>query len=178
MLEAVSVVFAVLIALGVDEWRENRQYQELAERALGTIQAELAANREELASSMEANRTLRDRVSEAARDTVLPEDFNINYEYSLVSSSAWETAQVTQATQFMDLERVQRLARIYNLQGLFVTSQDHVMDFILGIGEVAEQNPERIPRLMRGRLTNAVGMQELLIAAYDSTLVSLGEAAR
>jgi len=177
-LEAASVVFAVLVALGVDEWREDRQNRDLAERALVAVAAEIEGNREELVGSLEANRALAESVVAASRDTVLPEDFSVNYEYSLLSTAAWETAQVTRATQFIPLERVQRLARLYNLQQLFESSQDAVMEFILGIGEVAENSPERIPRLLRPRLSNAVGMQDLLVTAYDTTLAAMEEEAR
>jgi hypothetical protein len=177
-LEAASVVFAVLVALAVDEWREDRQNRELAERALVAVVAEIEGNRDELMSSLEANRALADVVTEAAGDSVLPDDFNVNYEYSLLSTAAWETAQVSRATQFLPLERVQRLARLYNLQELFEVSQGGVMEFILGVGEVAETTPERIPGLLRPRLSNAVGMQDLLVTVYDSTLVALGSEPR
>lgn len=173
-LEALSVVFAVLVALGVDEWRENRQNQERADRALVAITGEVRSNRAELEENLANNVALLGTINEAARADSLPPGLNISYEYSLLATSAWETAQVAQATQFIPLERVQSLARLYGLQRLFEESQGEVMDFILGIAEVAEETPERIPRLMRGRLNNAVGMQQLLITAYDSTLAALG----
>jgi len=167
------VVFAVIVALGVDEWREDRSNADLADRALAGVVAEVRSNRDELLSSQESNQELLTTVRNAAADTVLPDDFSVNYEYSLISSSAWETAQVTRATQYMTLDQVQQLARLYGLQGLFQRSQDQVMDMIMTMGEVADRDPESIPRLLRGPLTNAVGLQGLLVQVYDSTLVSL-----
>lgn len=173
LVEGAMVVFAVVVALGVDEWRESRQNQELAARALDGIAAEIRSNREELAASDEVNQALLVMVLEAATDSVLPEEFGVNFEYSLLSSSAWESAQVTRATQFIPLERVQTLAKLYGLQSLFQDSQDTVMDFILNAGEIADGEPERIPRLLLGPLRNAVGMGGLLIQTYDSSLVRL-----
>lgn len=172
-LEAVMVVFAVLVALAVEEWREDLDNRELANRALVAIIAELESNKEEIRDSKDANDSLLVIVREASRDTVLPEDFSVNYEYSLLSSSAWQTAQMTRATQFLPLEQVQSLARLYGLQSLFQESQDQVMDFIVNVGDLADRAPERIPRLLRGPLTNAVGMADLLVVAYDSTLAAL-----
>lgn len=172
-LEAVMVVFALGGALGVDAWREGRQNEELAARALDGIAAEIRSNRAELSANTRANQELLARVQEARRERVLPEDFSVTFEYSLISSSAWESAQVTRATQFIPLERVQTLAKLYGLQSLFLESQDKVMDFILTVGDIAEREPERIPRLLLGPLGSAVGMGELLIHAYDSSLVRL-----
>jgi len=44
ILEAAFVVFAVLLALGVDEWRENRTNQKLADRTRDNIIEEIHAN--------------------------------------------------------------------------------------------------------------------------------------
>jgi hypothetical protein len=178
ILEAAMVVFAVVVALGVDEWRENRQNAELANRALAGIAAEIESNRKELAENEVANQALLARVQEAASDSVLPDSLGINFEYSLISSSAWETAQVTRATQFIPLERVQTLAKVYGLQTLFQASQDKVMDFILSVGEIADREPERIPHLILGPLGSAVGMGGLLVQVYDTTLARLGDGGR
>ncbi|MGW8265871.1 MAG: hypothetical protein ACWGSQ_05845 [Longimicrobiales bacterium] len=173
VLEGGMVVFAVIVALGVDEWRESRQNAELAERALAGIAAEIESNRRELVENGEANQALLTRVREAARDSVLPDDFNVTFEYSLISASAWETAQVTRATQFIPLDRVQTLAKLYGLQALYQASQDKVMDFILSVGDLADREPERIPRLILGPLVSSVGMGELLTQVYDTTLARL-----
>ena len=175
ILEAAMVVFAVVVALGVDEWRENRENAELADRALAGIRAEIQDNREELAGSAAANRTVRDLVLEAARDTVLPDTFSVNFEYGLISSSAWETAQVTRATQFIPLHQVHPLAKLYGVQELLQASQDQVMELILNMGDLTETAPERIPRLLRGPLVNAVGMGDLLVQSYDTTLVWIAD---
>jgi hypothetical protein len=177
-LEAAMVVFAIAVALGVDEWREERQNAELAIRALEGIGAEIRSNRAELAANHEANQELLVRVREATRESVPGEDFSVTFEYSLISSSAWESAQVTRATQFIPLEEVQTLAKLYGLQALFLESQDKVMDFILNIGDLAETEPERIPRRLRGPLGSAIGMGELLIQVYDSSLARLGSRER
>ena len=173
VLEAAMVVFAVVVALGVDEWRESRQNAQLAQRALAGIEAEIESNRKELAENGEANQALLARVREAVRDSVLPDTLSVNFEYSLISSSAWETAQVTRATQFIPLDRVQTLAKLYGLQTLYQASQDKVMDFILSVGDLAHREPERIPRLILGPLGSSVGMGELLVQVYDTTLARL-----
>ena len=46
-LEAVMIVFAVLVALGFEEWRDERQMQEFADRARAAVLAEIRANLDE-----------------------------------------------------------------------------------------------------------------------------------
>jgi hypothetical protein len=45
MLEAAMVVFAVLLALGVDEWRQTAALQEQVDRARAGVEAELRSGR-------------------------------------------------------------------------------------------------------------------------------------
>ncbi len=173
--EAIMVALAVVVALAADEWRENRQERELADRALTSIRAEMEGNRQELVDNREANRALLESVQEAARTDSIPDDFSLTYEYSLLSEAAWETARVTQATHFMPLERVQSIARIHGLQRLFQESQDNVLAFILDVGTVAELDPNAIPRRARFPLATAVGLETVLVEAYDTFLARLDE---
>lgn len=167
------VVFAVLVALAVEQWREDQERQELADRATAAVVAEIQSNLEELRKSRAMNEGLLEMVIAADQADELPDDFNLTFDYSILSTAAWETARVTQATHYMPLERVQSVAKSYNLQELFERSQDEVMDFILNVGPMAREDPNRIPSLIRGPLTNAIGMEQILSLTLDSLLVQL-----
>lgn len=173
MLEALSVVLAVLAALAVDEWRETRSQHEMAERATAAVVAELRSNREEIGGNLDANLATLAAVRAARGASELPDEFDLNYEYSLVSDAAWETARMTQATQFMDLEDVRQLAALYELQALFERSRDQVMDFIMNVGAIIDESPEKIPSRAFPTLNSAVGMQQILLTTYDSTIARL-----
>jgi hypothetical protein len=173
MLEAGMVVLAVLAALAVEEWRDVRQQHELADRALAVVLAEIQANAAELGRNRAGNQTLLDDVVAADRAGELPDDFNLTFEYSLISTSGWETARVTQATHFMPIERVQELSQLYGLQGLYQSAQDKVLAFIFDIGAVARDDPDKIPSMVRGPLSQAVMMDQLLGQAYDSLLIRI-----
>lgn len=85
LLEAASVLFAVVCALWVDEWRESRDRIRLAVRATEAVAAEIRANHDEVADNLAANEALLERVREARGDSVRPVGFNLEYSYSLVS---------------------------------------------------------------------------------------------
>ena len=48
--EAMMVVFAVLVALGVEEWRQERQLRAFADRARAAVDLEIEQNLEQLRS--------------------------------------------------------------------------------------------------------------------------------
>jgi hypothetical protein len=172
-LEAVSVVFAVLIALGVDEWREDRANAQLAAQAIESIVTEIRGNQEEFTGANEANQAVITRLREAAADPDLRE-FGVQFEYSLLSEAAWQTAQMTRAATFIEYETVQRIARLYDLQTLFNEGQNGVLEFISGLGELVSTDPDRLPVLMLGRLQVVMELGEGLTEAYDSVLSELG----
>lgn len=78
---------------------------------------------------------------------------------------------MTQATQYMPMDHLQRFASLYDLQELFGRSQDLVVEFVVDVGTLADSAPERIPRLVFGRLNTAVEIHRVLEAVYDSTLL-------
>ena len=59
-----SVMFAVLLAFAVDQWREDRSNTELAARARASILAEIAANRSELLDSRSQHDNLRQQLTQ------------------------------------------------------------------------------------------------------------------
>jgi len=58
LLEAASVLVAVLLAFAVDEWRDAREKRQLADRARSTVVAELRVNREELRGNIDKERNI------------------------------------------------------------------------------------------------------------------------
>jgi hypothetical protein len=135
LLEAASVVFAVLVALAVDEWRQDRENVQLAQRALGGIASEIRSNLGELDDARDANRAML-VVLDSALTSETPQGFGVHFEYALLSSAAWQTSQVTQAIHFVDYGLVQRIARVYDLQTLFVESQRGLVDQMSGTAGV------------------------------------------
>ena len=97
ILEAAFVVFAVLLALGVDEWRENRTNQKLADRTRDNIIEEIHANYLELIST----RSLHDSLLVQLENDLIDLENNsiieidVGFSVSLLSSAAWHTAQMT-----------------------------------------------------------------------------------
>lgn len=173
--EVFSVVFAVLVALALDEWWEDRENAANAAASLVAIAEEMRENREELTDG--------DAVAVAGMmenlDTAIaffdrgerPEGASINWDLALLSSAAWETAQLNRATTFMELDRVVELAQVYEFQRYYSRIQDDLFDSISGL-RAGEGIADEL-RGLRSRLVTAFGLRGTLATLYACTLVSL-----
>lgn len=142
VLEAAMVVFAVLVALAVDEWREGRQRAEQVDRARAAIEAELRANQEELARGGPTVARLHAAVDTLVRDLRAGRR-NLSWEIQAdipdFSDAAWQTARATGVMAHMDYPWVLQVARVYETQELAGAAQNGLLD---DIGRAVVRAPE------------------------------------
>jgi hypothetical protein len=176
LLEAASVVFAVLLALAVDEWRETKSRDALAARARASILEEIRSNESELRNTRSKNRALLQRIEKTLpRVKQEPEtSLEINFQIAFLSSSSWQTAQMTQAANFLDFDWVRRVSNVYEHQELYLTSQSAVVDRISGISEILEDDPQRMLTIIAERLRVALRFQDSLLEEYAKILGTTG----
>jgi len=168
-IEGLFVVFAILLALAADEWREVRERDQLAERALQGIETEMRANRVELLSSREPNLELLSTLQAEVEDNEAAEGLNVQFEYALLSSAAWQTAQVTQAIHYADYDLIQQIARLYDVQDLFVESQRGMVQQMTGMGG----DPDLFAQGALGHLGIVMGVETGYMAVLDTMIVQM-----
>jgi hypothetical protein len=182
LLEVLGVVFAVLIALGVDEAWESRENQEMGREADLRILDEIVANREEVLNSAEHNAALLESVQGHLGGDPDSVALDVKYSVSLLSSAAWDAAGLTGAIRFMEFDRVSRFSRLYDLQELYQEQQRGMVDVVAGVvtmsaedlGDASsEEVALAVARRVFGPLAVAGGLETGLLAAYDSVLVDL-----
>lgn len=169
-LEAASVIFAVLVALAVDEWRGERANQEIAIRALTGIEKEIEVNLDELRGTHDENGRFLARLDSAI--SAEAGEASAGFEYALLSASAWETAQITRATSYVDYDLVQRLARTYELQSLFIENQRVMVDLIAG-GRLSAVPTNASPTTLSSRLRVILQLGDGLQDSYDEALEAI-----
>jgi putative cell wall-binding protein len=173
LLEAASVVFAVLLALGVDEWRENRSRQALAMRAMDSIVRELQANRRELANIQQVNKPELDRINEQVKalEKAVVREIGVSLQLAQLSSAAWQTTQSTEALQLLEFEWLVDVAGTYELQRLVVQTQS---DIVPRISEIlaAETQRQRLTQMrhLSSRISVLMMLSTQLTTAYDQVL--------
>ncbi len=114
-LEAAMVVFAVLAAFAVEEWREQRRLREFAAVARSAVETEVAENLEqfrEAAPALTELMELLDRVLRAA-DEDRSEPVEIGTRLPAVSMAAWRTAQGSPGAPYFDHGWVIRVSQVY-----------------------------------------------------------------
>jgi hypothetical protein len=177
--EGLSVMFAVLLAFAVDQWREDRGNAQLAARARESILAEITANRGELLDSRSQHEDLMQHLTENLEQIEAGEssEIRVDFSFSLLSSAAWQTAQVTQAAHHLDYEWIIRVSRLYDLQEQFRESQSAILDQIGNFGAAAAQAGDVGPVLaaLAGRVEILLDLQDGLIEAYETILGEAGE---
>jgi hypothetical protein len=140
LVEAGMIVFAVMVALGVEEWRNERGLEDFADRVQESVVAELEANLEELRStapSLRATQATLGQVVATGDLSLLSND--VSFELPEISSAAWSAAQSSEAGPYLDYEWVIQVARAYESYELY-TVVTH--DLLSALTRIIAPGPE------------------------------------
>lgn len=167
--EFISVSFAVLFAILLNQWREDRNNKDLAQKVLVNVGEEFIENKETLYSFVPEHKALLIEIDSMITlsnndDKVVNKEINLN----LLSSSAWEMAKITNAVFYLDFDVVNNLAKIYKLQNYYesIIKQYNLKEAIAG------QNKNEVEQLLESKrlLETIIPLEESLIGYYDLML--------
>jgi len=171
LIEAASVVFALLLALALNQWNERRELRERGDAVRSAIRAELGENRIEIASArpnlLEIQRELRDviRGKEGAEH-----ELTVTLGVSLLSAAAWHAALATQASETIDFKWMTTVAKIYELQESYVHVQSAAVDQLTSIPAGDDKGAKAIAGSLIARIDGLVQLADGLTKAYDDEL--------
>ena len=131
--EASMVLFAVLAAFGVEEWREERQLRQFAAVARAAVETEVAENLEEFRTVgpvLNALTSQLDELLQAARGGSVErhEELNLGLRFPRASTAAWRAAQGSQAAPYFDYDWVIRVSRVYELYEGYADARRQVLE--------------------------------------------------
>ena len=124
LFEFLSIVIAVLLAMGLTEWRQDILNHRQAEESFKNVIVEIQSNYNNLEpDSVDMATTIRNinkwlETSVDYRDT-LPD---LEYELKLLSKSAWDVAKMNQSLTFIDNTRVLNASLVYEFHDLYVST--------------------------------------------------------
>ena len=171
LIEAASVVLALLLALAVNEWHDRRQENERAFDARRAILAELRANSGEIESSRAALKgivqTLRDALDDSKPAAT---KLQINLGISLLSAAAWHAALATQASQRIDFDWITRIAKVYELQENFLRMQNAAIDQLAALPPDGGSGAHQVAALLVPRFSALEQLSDGLARSYDEVL--------
>lgn len=180
MVEAGMIFLAVVLALAAEEWREKRDRQELADRARSSVVEEIRSNLAELERTAPRNVERLEAARKVLRELEAgaePGDADLGLEVSLLSTAAWQSAQMSQAVHYFELDAMRQLSEVYEIQEMYDRMQTGIVDRMGDLIRIARENPEAAVRQGLSSVGLLVGFQETLAETYRKTLEQLGSPA-
>ena len=137
--ESLLLVGSILIALAVDEWSEDREFQDLANRSLSNFAREINQNRVRLEDVTLFHVGLRDVLANMNADSAAIPATTIRnimdgFQPAILVNTAWETAVATGALGYMDYDVVAGLSLTYSLQERLVAMNQSGLNDLLVAG--------------------------------------------
>lgn len=123
LFEGFFVVLGVILALGANQWREQRANRQRAEAALSAVLNEIDSNKRALQESFDYHSQSLTMIRERkqAGTPLNPGDFPKGFiGPAPVLEVAWEAANVTGALERLDLEVLISLGKLYAEQSHYV----------------------------------------------------------
>lgn len=175
--ESMLIIVSIVAALAVDEWRQDRQNQELATQSLGVFEREIRQNMARLDDVAPYHAGMRDVVARMAAEEAAGADLRSimeGLEPTVLLSTAWETALATGALTYMDFEVVSALSLTYSLQRRFAEeSRSHLPDISAVPGGSPAMLDDRITAA-RSYLEDLTRDEQQLRGVYAEALQMIG----
>lgn len=166
LVELVVVTAGVLIALLIDSLVEWNRFRVLVDEAHRMIAREMADNQREIETVLRSMGERERRIGNAlglANDLLVHQkttinELQLNLEFADITSASWSTAAQTGALAHMEYADVQRYARLYDLQELFVQQQHRSLELlssaiaVFAAGELPDKVPEEDLKVFRQHL--------------------------
>lgn len=163
IIEAVLIVFSVLLALAVNEWRAENARAQKAQTALKAIRSELKANRGEMSEAHEHHSSNRDTLMYYKREGLKPPMQLLAkgiFNPATVNNTAWETAKESGIIDYFDYELVLDLSSLYQRQIEYKE-----------LGNAIAQN-------FYVKVTMETNIEEVLQNNYENWILLLGDFSR
>lgn len=141
--ESALIVVSILVALGLDEWREDRQDDEVVRHALSNFFIEIQQNRTSVDDAAPFNQGLKNVLAGRyeGNDIGSVDEFVTMVESFVpagLQSTAWETALATGALAKMDYTLVSALSLTYGLQNRYIEANRTGADELTSPQNVAD----------------------------------------
>jgi len=122
LFEFVSISFAVFLGMMLNTWKEARDNSELAEKSVQNIKTEILNNKEEVAKLLQVHRghlIIVDSLLLEMEDSIKVTNRSVNLKFRLINSTSWETAKLTQAVAYMNIDLVTMVSGTYKYQDYY-----------------------------------------------------------
>ncbi|MDW3209747.1 MAG: hypothetical protein R8N23_07765 [Reichenbachiella sp.] len=174
--EFISVVFAVLLALGLNHWREANNDEKLAEKALVNIFLEIQANQKEVEAEIPSydEQIAEVKVFKDAFDKGEGMPYSLGFNMPVLSRSAWNVANSTGAIKDFDLNMLMELSDIYTFQEMYHNNGVNYMLSMHSVDAKKDENAKAIVDSNYGQLKTFKHWSIQLSAIYQEFIKTYG----
>jgi hypothetical protein len=171
VIEVISIVLGVLLALAVNEWRANRANTIEAESAMQNVLNELISNQKTLHVIHENNSATVQSMSKDGEDN---EESKFIPGLQLKSSS-WETLLSTGTSNFVDYDMILLLSDTYSIQKIYIQTGQMLTESAMHMAAYAVVEKKDIDNSQFSKqfydyLNMLVKVEEELLKSYEKSI--------
>ena len=168
--EFLSIVFAVLLALGLNSYKQNLDLENEAELLTGNIILECKENLQKLDSTLEINQAFKLYIDSLLQAEEI-RGFHFSYNNELLSSISWNFTKASKSFPYMDQGFLNDAAEVYEHQAYYMENSnqmfEHLGNIIIQIDNI---KPRTLARTGDYYLSNLIGAAEELKTFYEEFL--------
>ena len=168
LFEFVSISFAVFLGLMLNQWKDNYNNNKLAKQSEINILAEIKNNKSSVQEMLDMHNLVIVKIDSALTLIENSKEYDktdLDLSFKLISCASWETAKLTQAIVHMDINKVTKIAILYNFQQYY---ESIVKDYVF---KVIQNKPEKRDKeyfeKMKNFLNAIILIENDLIQYYD-----------
>ena len=180
LIEVFSIVLGVMLALGVSEWQQEREYAQLADTALANVAWELKSNLEVLTRIHENN---AETIALAQADADDPDASTEDRQFIpgvQMRSTAWEALLSSGLSNHIEYQLLLSLSEIYSSQGIYRQMGLQIVEASMSMAAMATVNQTELDNEVFqeqfGSFFNMLlQMEETLLEGYEETIAGLAK---
>jgi hypothetical protein len=176
LIEVFSIVLGVLLALGLSEWSEERQYLEQAEIALDNIASEIRSNRDLLTVIHDNNAVTILSMSDE-QESSASEDRNFIPGLQL-DETAWQAFLSTGLSNYASYDEVLVLSQLYSIQNIYKATGRQLVEAAMmttayATAQKTEVDNEHFQKQFFPYFEMLSNIEVQLLLAYDEAIEGL-----
>lgn len=179
--ESVLIVFSILLALAVDQWREEEKERELVRQSLQSFRQEMKQNKMRLDDIVPYHTGIRAMLIELQSSGAIGSRAELQSTIGIeglrppfLLDTAWKTAMATGALTIMDYETVSALSMTYTLQDRFREYSRSSLPAIVAGGADRDRAIDAALHSAIVYLNDVTAGEEELRAVYEQALQIVG----
>lgn len=137
--EFLSIVFAVLLALGLNTFKQSLDLQSEAELLKRKIIQECNHNQLELDTVIIRNTEFKEYLDSLQALDEIVEDFSIGIASELLTKSAWNFTQASKSFSYLDEDFLNDAATVYEIQEYYMLISNQMFQ---NFGQMILEDPE------------------------------------